>query len=128
MRGTQLCASEGNGMLDNPQLGGFVTRDHPGKGMRPTVRFVLARPADGWLGRLRHLGRPSRGGTISKQAIGPVAAWLIPVLLAYIPGLVIGFMACHADRQPATTCPRLTHRAALARRASGRRSPLIAAA
>lgn len=27
------------------------------------------------------------------RAIGPVMAWVIPVLLAYIPGLVIGFMA-----------------------------------
>ena len=27
------------------------------------------------------------------RAIGPVMAWLIPTLLAYIPGLVIGFMA-----------------------------------
>jgi poly-beta-1,6-N-acetyl-D-glucosamine synthase len=25
-------------------------------------------------------------------AIGPVMAWVIPILLAYIPGLVIGFM------------------------------------
>ncbi len=26
------------------------------------------------------------------QAIGPVMAWVIPIMLAYIPGLVIGFM------------------------------------
>ena len=27
-----------------------------------------------------------------EQAIGPVMAWVIPIMLAYIPGLVIGFM------------------------------------
>jgi len=27
-----------------------------------------------------------------EQAIGPVAAWVIPVVLAYIPGVVIGFL------------------------------------
>lgn len=26
------------------------------------------------------------------DAIGPVMAWVIPVFLAYVPGLVIGFM------------------------------------
>ena len=92
MRGTQLCASEGNGMLDNSQLGGFVTRDHPGTGMRPTVRFVLAALLTAaWVGFAIWSSGPWRDDL--DAAIGPIAAWLIPLLLAYIPGLIIGFMA-----------------------------------
>ena len=92
MRGTQLCASEGNGMLEEPQLGGFARRDHPGTGMRPTVRFVLAMVITiAWVAFAVWASDPWRDDL--DQAIGPIASWLIPLLLAYIPGLVIGFMA-----------------------------------
>ena len=79
-------------MLDNSQLGGFVTRDHPGKGMRPTVRFLLAALLTAaWVGFAIWSSGPWRDDL--DAAIGPIAAWLIPLLLAYIPGLIIGFMA-----------------------------------
>ena len=32
------------------------------------------------------------GGPTSSEAIGPVMAWVIPTMLAYIPGVVIGFL------------------------------------
>jgi len=90
--GTQLCASEGDGVLEEPQLGGFARRDHPGKGMRPTVRFVLAMVITiAWVAFAVWASDPWRDDL--DQAIGPIASWLIPLLLANIPGLVIGFMA-----------------------------------
>ena len=27
-----------------------------------------------------------------REAIGPVMAWVIPICLAYVPGVLIGFM------------------------------------
>ena len=79
-------------MLEEPQLGGFARRDHPGKGMRPTVRFVLAMVITiAWVAFAVWASDPWRDDL--DQAIGPIASWLIPLLLAYIPGLVIGFMA-----------------------------------
>ena len=55
------------------------------------------------------------------QAIGPIASWLIPLLLAYIPGLVIGFMAATLVVSPYHE-PALEPPAAPGRRVSGRRS------
>ena len=53
-------------------------------------------------------------------AIGPIASWLIPALLAYIPGLLIGFLAFTAD--PARYRPTVElRRQALAGRARGPR-------
>jgi biofilm PGA synthesis N-glycosyltransferase PgaC len=72
--------------------GGLTWRSRPVSGLRPTVRFVVAFTltvawvafsvwvSDSWRGEL-------------ESAIGPVMAWVIPTTLAYIPGLVIGFMA-----------------------------------
>ena len=80
-------------MLEEPQLGGFARRDHPGKGMRPTVRFVLAMgssPSPGWRSAVWASG-PVAGGTRGTRS-GRCMAWVIPIMLAYIPGLVIGFM------------------------------------
>jgi len=72
--------------------GGFTRRAHPASGMRPTVRFVLAcLLTAGWVGFGIWASEPWRHDL--EQAINPVAAWVIPVMLAYIPGLVIGFMA-----------------------------------
>jgi poly-beta-1,6-N-acetyl-D-glucosamine synthase len=59
--------------------------------MRPTLRFTLA-----VLGTVAYVGtavwvsRVWRGEL--EDAIGPVMAWIIPIFMAYIPGVVIGFL------------------------------------
>lgn len=71
--------------------GGFTERERPAVGLRPAVQycgavsltaayvflvvFVLSTP---WRSEL-------------EQAIGPVAGWVIPLFLAYIPAVVISF-------------------------------------
>ena len=61
-------------------------------GMRPIVRFALAVVLTAcWVGFAVQASGPWREEL--DQAIGPVMAWVIPLFLAYIPGLVIGFMA-----------------------------------
>ena len=60
--------------------------------MRPTVRFALAIVLTAcWVAFAVWASGPWRDEL--DQAIGPVMAWVIPLFLAYIPGLVIGFMA-----------------------------------
>jgi biofilm PGA synthesis N-glycosyltransferase PgaC len=68
-----------------------VRRARPGVGWRPTARFtlVLALTA-AWVAFSVILSTPWRGEL--ESALGPVMAWTIPLLLAYIPGLLIGFM------------------------------------
>jgi biofilm PGA synthesis N-glycosyltransferase PgaC len=73
------------------ELGGFTARARPAFGMRPTLRFIVATTltlahlalsvwiSDKWRGDL-------------EDAIGPVMAWVIPICMAYIPGLVIFFL------------------------------------
>ena len=72
-------------------LGGLTRRSGPEAGLRPTVLFALAGSltlawvafavwaSDSWRGEL-------------EAALGPVMGWVIPILLAYVPALVIGFM------------------------------------
>ena len=73
-------------------VGGFARREHPASGMRPTVRFALAILLTAcWVAFAVWASGPWRDEL--DQAIGPVMAWVIPLFLAYIPGLVIGFMA-----------------------------------
>jgi hypothetical protein len=80
--------------------GGFTRRAHPASGMRPTVRFVLAcLLTAGWVGFGIWASEPWRHDL--EQAINPVAAWVIPVLLAYIPGVGDRVHGCHPDREPA---------------------------
>jgi poly-beta-1,6-N-acetyl-D-glucosamine synthase len=69
----------------------IVRRPRPGVGWRPTARFalVLALTA-GWVAFSIIVSRPWRAEL--ESALGPVMGWLIPLLLAYIPGLLIGFM------------------------------------
>jgi biofilm PGA synthesis N-glycosyltransferase PgaC len=56
------------------------------------VLFVLASLLTAaWVAFGVWVSGPWRGDL--EQAIGPVAAWVIPIMLAYIPGLIIGFMA-----------------------------------
>jgi biofilm PGA synthesis N-glycosyltransferase PgaC len=74
-----------------PQLGRLTARERPAFGLRPTVRFAAACGLTlAYLGFAIWFSQPWRSEL--EEAIGPIAAWLIPVLLAYIPALVIGFM------------------------------------
>ncbi len=62
-----------------------------GCGLRPTVRFAIALILTlGWVGFSVWVSGTWRGEL--EEAIGPVMAWVIPIFLAYIPGLVIWFM------------------------------------
>jgi poly-beta-1,6-N-acetyl-D-glucosamine synthase len=72
-------------------LGGFTRRAPPVAGLRPTVLFTFASSLtaaylvfDLWVSSVW------RGEL--EQAVGPVAAWVIPTFLAYIPAVVIGFL------------------------------------
>ena len=85
-------ASGLRGVVATRPVGGFRRREHPVSGMRPAARFALAiMLTAGWVAFAVWASGPWRDEL--DQAIGPVMAWVIPVLLAYIPGLVIGFMA-----------------------------------
>ena len=73
-------------------LGGLTKRRRPAVGMRPAVRFGLAFTFT--------LAYVAFGVYVSQSwradlenAIGPVMSWVIPIMLAYIPGLLIGFLA-----------------------------------
>ena len=78
-------------MVTRP-VGGLTRREHPVSGMRPTVRFAVAcLLTAAWVAFAVWASAPWRHEL--DLALGPVMAWLIPTLLAYIPGLVIGFMA-----------------------------------
>ena len=73
------------------QLGGRTRRKAPASGLRPTVRFAIASALNlAWVGFSVWVSDPWRDEL--GDAIGPVMAWVIPIFLAYIPGLVIGFM------------------------------------
>jgi poly-beta-1,6-N-acetyl-D-glucosamine synthase len=72
-------------------LGGLTWREAPASGLRPTVRFAIAFALTlGWVAFAIWASETWRGEL--EVAIGPVAGWVIPLFLAYIPGLVIGFM------------------------------------
>ena len=73
------------------RLGGFTRRRRPAAGFRPTVRFAVAFALTAaWVAFSVWVSAPWRDQL--EDAIGPVMAWVIPVMLAYIPGLVIGFL------------------------------------
>ncbi len=81
------------------RMGGFTRRRRPTSGLRPTVRFAIAAPLTAaWVGFSVWVSTPWRDDL--EDALGPVMAWVIPIFLAYIPGLVIGFMMCDASREP----------------------------
>src|SRR5689334_8254993 len=72
-------------------LGGFTARDRPAFGLRPTVQFTFSvLGMVGWVGFSVWVSSGWRSEL--EKAIGPIAAWVIPVVLAYIPGVVIGFL------------------------------------
>ena len=101
-------------------LGGLTRRRHPTLGMRPTVRFAVAstltaayvafavNASQGWRGDL-------------EQAIGPVMSWVIPLMLAYIPSVLIGFLA-FTLLTTRYRAPALVRRRAHGRRGNGPRS------
>jgi biofilm PGA synthesis N-glycosyltransferase PgaC len=69
----------------------IVRRPRPRAGLRPTVRFAVAVALTlAYVGFAVIVSAPWRSDLAA--AIGPVMAWVIPILLAYVPGLVIGFM------------------------------------
>jgi poly-beta-1,6-N-acetyl-D-glucosamine synthase len=72
-------------------LGGLTRRRRPAAGLRPTVLFAIAGSLTlAWVGFAVWASGPWRGEL--DAALGPVAGWVIPILLAYVPALVIGFM------------------------------------
>jgi poly-beta-1,6-N-acetyl-D-glucosamine synthase len=72
-------------------LGGLTRRAPPFAGLRPTVLFALASSLTaGYL--VFDLWVSSRWRAELEQAVGPVASWVIPTFLAYIPAIVIGFL------------------------------------
>ncbi|MGN6870560.1 MAG: glycosyltransferase family 2 protein [Solirubrobacteraceae bacterium] len=79
--------------LDVPreQLGGFTPRARPVFGMRPALRFALAVTLTfAYLGACISISHVWRGEL--EDAIGPVMAWVIPIFMAYIPCIVVGFL------------------------------------
>ena len=73
------------------RLGGLTRRSGPEAGLRPTVLFALAGSLTvAWVVFAVWASGPWRGEL--EAALGPVMGWVIPILLAYIPALVIGFM------------------------------------
>ena len=81
-----------SGVEAYPQrLGGFTARERPAFGVRPTLRFVVAGTLTlGYVAFAVWFSQPWRSDL--EAAIGPIAAWVIPVMLAYIPAVVIGFL------------------------------------
>jgi len=77
--------------LQAGSLGGLTSRARPAFGLRPTLRFSLAATATvAWVAFCVWFSAPWRSEL--EAAIGAVPAWVVPIMLAYIPGLVIGFM------------------------------------
>ena len=113
---------------DRVRLGGLTRRPRPFGGGRPTVRFAIAVVAHGRVGRVQRLVVSAPWRSDLREAIGPVMAWVIPILLAYVPGVVIGFLAVHAAHAP---LPRPVARAlqpGRGRRASGPPVTVVVAA
>jgi poly-beta-1,6-N-acetyl-D-glucosamine synthase len=76
---------------DTRPAGGLTERERPAFGIRPTLRFVLAALLTvAYVAAAVRFSDPWRADLA--DAIGPVMAWIIPTLLAYLPALVIGFM------------------------------------
>ena len=66
-------------------------RRAPSSGLRPTVRFTIASLLTlAWVTFSVWVSGPWRDDL--EAALGPVMGWVIPIFLAYIPSLVIGFM------------------------------------
>jgi poly-beta-1,6-N-acetyl-D-glucosamine synthase len=80
------------GLAESARLGGLAKRTKPAWGPRPTWLFMVAFALTfAYVALAVYLSAPWRSDLA--VAIGPIAAWLIPTLLAYIPALIIGFLA-----------------------------------
>jgi hypothetical protein len=96
LRDARRCVSQTEAYAQ--RLGGFTARERPAFGLRPTLRFTAAGMLTlAWVAFAVWFSGPWRDEL--EDAIGPITAWVIPTLLAYIPGLVIGFLC-----SPAGTC------------------------
>ena len=107
-------------MPEPARLGGLAKRRRPDYGPRPTWLFVAAFSLTiAWVALAVYLSAPWRSDL--EDAIGPIAAWVIPTLLAYIPSVIIGFLAftliLSPYRFPVWPRPGVT-----GRKVSGRRS------
>ena len=72
-------------------MGGFTRRRRPTSGLRPTERFAIAAPLTAaWVAFSVWVSTPWRGDL--EDALGPVMAWVIPIFLAYVPAVLVGFM------------------------------------
>ena len=72
-------------------LGGMTRRRRPATGRAPDGSFRRRVRLDGRVrGIRRALSTPWRSDL--REAIGPVMAWVIPIMLAYIPAVLIGFL------------------------------------
>ena len=101
------------------QLGGFTARHRPAFGTRPTVRFALVASVTlAYTAFSVWFSQPWRAEL--EDALGPVMSWVIPVLLAYVPGVVIGFL-CATLLLTRYRPPPLDPPGARGRPASGRR-------
>jgi poly-beta-1,6-N-acetyl-D-glucosamine synthase len=79
-------------MVERAELGGRTRRERPTAGLRPTIRFVIVMTLTAvWVAFGVYVSAPWRADL--EEAFGPVLAWLIPIMLAYIPGVVVGFLA-----------------------------------
>jgi biofilm PGA synthesis N-glycosyltransferase PgaC len=90
------------------RLGGFTRRRRPAVGLRPTVRFAAAFTLTAAYVALGvYVSQAWRADL--EQAIGPVMSWVIPLMLGYIPSVLIGFLAftllTTSYRPPALTAP-----------------------
>jgi poly-beta-1,6-N-acetyl-D-glucosamine synthase len=73
------------------ELSPLTRRKAPSSELRPTIRFtIVSLLTFAWVAFSVWVSGPWRDEL--EVAIGPVMAWVIPILLAYIPGLVMGFM------------------------------------
>jgi poly-beta-1,6-N-acetyl-D-glucosamine synthase len=80
------------GMVERAELGGWTRRERPSVGLRPTIRFAIALAlTTAWVAFSVYLSTPWRADL--EEAFGPILGWLIPITLAYIPGVVVGFLA-----------------------------------
>ncbi len=74
------------------RLGGTTRRRRPAAGVRPTLRFIVAFALTAaYVAFSVHVSAPWRSDL--REAIGPVMAWVIPIMLAYIPGMLVAFLA-----------------------------------
>jgi poly-beta-1,6-N-acetyl-D-glucosamine synthase len=79
-------------MSESAGHGRLAKRDRPEFGPRPTVLFAVAFSLTiAYVALAVYLSDPWRSDL--DAAIGPIASWLIPTLLAYIPALIVGFLA-----------------------------------